>query len=160
MNTFESIIECSIFHNIFKYIVFQRCQKALLWSKGLIICGFSWMVDMSFSSTCFPKPFHFHFPYLLALWLYYISTILVPVNATCDLASHYYSGYFDIFQNQFIGSHCPQQRYFEMPDPQKKRKVTSQIEITPLFKWNIIVLSFFIPKMCIYRSHSCHSFAS
>ena len=26
----------SIFHNIFKYVVFQRHQKALLWSKGLI----------------------------------------------------------------------------------------------------------------------------
>ena len=26
--------KCSIFHNIFKYI-FQRHQKALLWSKGL-----------------------------------------------------------------------------------------------------------------------------
>ena len=25
----------SIFHNIFKYIIFQRRQKALLWSKGL-----------------------------------------------------------------------------------------------------------------------------
>ena len=24
-----------IFHNIFKYVVFQRHQKALLWSKGL-----------------------------------------------------------------------------------------------------------------------------
>ena len=25
-----------IFHNIFKYLVFQRRQKALLWSKGLL----------------------------------------------------------------------------------------------------------------------------
>ena len=25
----------SIFHNIFKYVVFQRRQKELLWSKGL-----------------------------------------------------------------------------------------------------------------------------
>ena len=25
----------SIFHNIFKYMIFQRRQKALLWSKGL-----------------------------------------------------------------------------------------------------------------------------
>ena len=31
--------KCSIFHNIFKYMIFQRCQKALLWSKGL--SGFS-----------------------------------------------------------------------------------------------------------------------
>ena len=27
--------KCSIFHNIFKYMIFQRCEKALLWSKGL-----------------------------------------------------------------------------------------------------------------------------
>ena len=27
--------KCSIFHNIFKYMIFQRRQKALLWSKGL-----------------------------------------------------------------------------------------------------------------------------
>ena len=26
---------CSIFHTIFKYMIFQRRQKALLWSKGL-----------------------------------------------------------------------------------------------------------------------------
>ena len=26
-----------LFHNIFKYMVFQRRQKALLWSKGSII---------------------------------------------------------------------------------------------------------------------------
>ena len=45
MNTFENTImengafapddECSMFHNIFKYMFFQRRQKALLWSKGL-----------------------------------------------------------------------------------------------------------------------------
>ena len=29
--------KCSIFHNFFKYIIFQRCQKALLWGKGLIM---------------------------------------------------------------------------------------------------------------------------
>ena len=28
--------KCSIFHNIFKYMIFQRLQKALIWSKGLI----------------------------------------------------------------------------------------------------------------------------
>ena len=27
--------KCSIFHNIFKYMIFQRRQKELLWSKGL-----------------------------------------------------------------------------------------------------------------------------
>ena len=41
LNTFENIMEngafvpkeqCSIFHNIFKYMIFQRRQKALLWS--------------------------------------------------------------------------------------------------------------------------------
>ena len=29
--------KCSIFHNIFKYMIFQRRQKALLWSKGLTL---------------------------------------------------------------------------------------------------------------------------
>ena len=41
LNTLENIIEtgafdwnkCSIFHNIFNYMIFQRRQKALLWSK-------------------------------------------------------------------------------------------------------------------------------
>ena len=28
--------ECSIFHNIFKHMIFQRHQKVLLWSNGLI----------------------------------------------------------------------------------------------------------------------------
>ena len=31
----EHLLLSSIFHNIFKYVVFQRCQKALLWSEGL-----------------------------------------------------------------------------------------------------------------------------
>ena len=40
MNNFENIMENeafapSIFHNIFKYMISQRGQKALLWSKGL-----------------------------------------------------------------------------------------------------------------------------
>ena len=44
LNTFENIMEngafaswskCSIFHNIFKNIVFHRCQKEFSWSKGL-----------------------------------------------------------------------------------------------------------------------------
>ena len=29
--------KCSIFHNIFEYMIFQRPQKALSWSKGLHI---------------------------------------------------------------------------------------------------------------------------
>ena len=28
--------KCSIFHNIFKYMIFQSSQNALLWGKGLI----------------------------------------------------------------------------------------------------------------------------
>ena len=28
--------KCSIFHNIFIYMIFRRRQKALLWSKGFI----------------------------------------------------------------------------------------------------------------------------
>ena len=38
LNTFENVKEngaCSIFHIISKYVVFQRFQKALLWSIGL-----------------------------------------------------------------------------------------------------------------------------
>ena len=27
--------ECSIFHNIYKYMIFQKRQKVLLWSEGL-----------------------------------------------------------------------------------------------------------------------------
>ena len=39
----------SIFHNIFKCVVFQRRQKALLWSKGLqqMICDFLYKNVMS-----------------------------------------------------------------------------------------------------------------
>ena len=29
--------KCSILHNIFKYMIFHRRQKALLWSKGLTL---------------------------------------------------------------------------------------------------------------------------
>ena len=29
--------KCSIFLNIFKYMIFQRCQKTLFWSKGSLI---------------------------------------------------------------------------------------------------------------------------
>ena len=44
LNTFENSMEngafaplskCSIFHNLFKYMIFHRHQKALLWIKGL-----------------------------------------------------------------------------------------------------------------------------
>ena len=46
MNTFKNIMEnrafasliwskCPFFHNIFKYMIFQRHQKALFGSKGL-----------------------------------------------------------------------------------------------------------------------------
>ena len=31
-------MENGAFHNIFKYVVFQRRQKALLWSKRLNVC--------------------------------------------------------------------------------------------------------------------------
>ena len=29
--------KCSIFHNIFKYMIFHGRQKVLLWSKGLML---------------------------------------------------------------------------------------------------------------------------
>ena len=32
---FTLLEQCSILHNIFKYTIFQRHHKALLWSKGL-----------------------------------------------------------------------------------------------------------------------------
>ena len=54
--------KCSIFYNIFKYMIFQRRQKALLWSKGLryfykvkMVCGMQeWLVFLflSYSKTC------------------------------------------------------------------------------------------------------------
>ena len=31
--------KCSIFHNIVKYMIFQRHQTALLWSRGLSTCN-------------------------------------------------------------------------------------------------------------------------
>ena len=34
--------KCSIFHNIFKYMIFQRSQKALLWHKGLRTVPYRW----------------------------------------------------------------------------------------------------------------------
>ena len=37
LNTFENIMENGAFaYNIFKYMIFQRRQKALLWSEGLL----------------------------------------------------------------------------------------------------------------------------
>ena len=33
----ENGSKCSIFHNIFKSMIFQRFQKALVWDKGLNI---------------------------------------------------------------------------------------------------------------------------
>ena len=30
--------QCSIFHIIFKYMIFQRHQNVLLWSKDLTLC--------------------------------------------------------------------------------------------------------------------------
>ena len=39
LNTFENFMEkskCSIFHNILKYMIFQRRKNALLWGKELI----------------------------------------------------------------------------------------------------------------------------
>ena len=33
---FAHLEQCSIFHNIFKYMIFQRRQKVLLRSKGLV----------------------------------------------------------------------------------------------------------------------------
>ena len=36
--------KCSIFHNIFKYMIFQRHQKVLLWGKGL-----TWPIIISYN---------------------------------------------------------------------------------------------------------------
>ena len=35
--TFALLSKCSIFYNIFKYMIFQRRQKGLLWSKRLTL---------------------------------------------------------------------------------------------------------------------------
>ena len=35
----ENMLISSIFHNIFKYMIFQRHQKALLWSEGTNLLG-------------------------------------------------------------------------------------------------------------------------
>ena len=57
LNTFENIMEngafAPIFHNIFKYMIFERLQKALLWSKGL-----KWHLKLAvhiFKQYCFYK---------------------------------------------------------------------------------------------------------
>ena len=39
--------KCSIFHNIFKYVIFQRRQKALMWSKGLSRIEYSSVKDLA-----------------------------------------------------------------------------------------------------------------
>ena len=38
--------KCSIFHNIIKYMIFQRHQKALMWSKGLSRIEYSRLKDL------------------------------------------------------------------------------------------------------------------
>ena len=64
--------KCSIFYNIFKYMIFQRRQKALLWGKGLtlqlvIVCTL-FKVDMVFGKVTglirLVQPSHFTFPSL------------------------------------------------------------------------------------------------
>ena len=70
MNTFENIMENGAFapleqmlnfHNIFKYVVFQRRQKALSWSKGLnmMLHVFVKVAIMSKSLSTFPTNTHF-----------------------------------------------------------------------------------------------------
>ena len=46
--------KCSIFHNIFKYMIFQKLQKALIWSKGL-----------KESKTCIPYCIKQNFSFVL-----------------------------------------------------------------------------------------------
>ena len=48
--------KCSIFHNTFEYVIFQRHQKALLWSKAI-----QNKIDLSFYISCVllhPPPLH------------------------------------------------------------------------------------------------------
>ena len=48
--------KCSIFHNIFKNLTFQRRPKVLVWSKGLFICvkdAFIWKDDSAINETCY-----------------------------------------------------------------------------------------------------------
>ena len=60
LNTFENIMENEAFapkeqmldfHNIFKYIVFQRCQKALSWSKGSKVNLVKTKIPLDINST-------------------------------------------------------------------------------------------------------------
>ena len=42
--------KCSIFHNIFKCMIFQRRKKALLWSKWLksiVVDSWNWIKDLN-----------------------------------------------------------------------------------------------------------------
>ena len=47
--------KCSIFHNIFKYMIFERRQKALLWSKGLKTHTFIWVAFIKIYRSKFFK---------------------------------------------------------------------------------------------------------
>ena len=42
--------KCSIFHNIFKYSIFQRRQKAFMWSKGLTTIVGQWCLNKQYKA--------------------------------------------------------------------------------------------------------------
>ena len=54
MNMFKS--KCSIFNNIFKYVIFQRPQKVLLWSKLVKVYKGNNVMLITTSQ----KPIHLH----------------------------------------------------------------------------------------------------
>ena len=49
MEHFLQKSKCSIFHNIFKYMIFQRRQMALLWSKGIKCQGYCLQLSVHLS---------------------------------------------------------------------------------------------------------------
>ena len=64
--------KCSIFHNIFKYMIFQKHLKALLWSKGL---NYEYFLNYQFKHVFWvqKEPFHsdcsFEYPQHMFLFI-------------------------------------------------------------------------------------------
>ena len=91
--------KCSIFHNIFKYMKFQRRRKALLWSKGLrltvVLQSSCWEVR----ADCFALVF------LMSCDFYHLMSFpqgAVGWSAECDCSiSWSYSLTHDILRTEF-----------------------------------------------------------
>ena len=57
--------KCLIFHDIFKYIIFQRCQKALSWGKAGIILAQNDDGPLKWANGPYPIQIHANFQILM-----------------------------------------------------------------------------------------------